>query len=320
MNTSQRTVRIARKTAEAVDICSFELVDPDGKALPPFSAGSHIDVRLPGGLVRQYSLANDQRDTHRYLIAVLRDANSRGGSTGMHALQTGATIGISDPKNHFSLAHNARHSILIAGGIGITPILCMAERLARIGASFDLHYCTRSAERTAFAERIRGSTFASQAHLHHDDGPPDQKFKANAVMDQPREDVHLYVCGPTGFMEWVLRTARESGWPDSRLHREYFAAVATASVDDGAFEVQLASSGAVIRVANDQSVVAALAAAGVTVPVSCEQGVCGTCLTRVIEGTPDHRDMYLTPEEQARHDQFTPCCSRSKSPRLVLDL
>jgi vanillate monooxygenase ferredoxin subunit len=320
VNTSQRTVRIARKTAEAVDICSFELVDPAGKALPPFSAGSHIDVHLPDGLVRQYSLVNDPRDTHRYLIAVLRDANSRGGSMGMHALQSGATIGISNPKNHFALTHNARHSILIAGGIGITPILCMAERLAHIGASFDLHYCTRSAERTAFAGRIRGSTFAGQARLHHDDGPPDQKFNANAVIGQPREDVHLYVCGPTGFMEWVLGTAREAGWPDSRLHREYFAGVTATSADDGAFEVQLASSGAVIRVAHDQSVVAALAAAGVSVPVSCEQGVCGTCLTRVIEGTPDHRDMYLTPEEQARFDQFTPCCSRAKSPRLVLAL
>jgi vanillate O-demethylase ferredoxin subunit len=320
MNTRQRSVRIARKTTEAIDICSFELVDPDGKTLPPFSAGAHIDVYLPGGLVRQYSLANDPREVHRYLIAVLRDTNSRGGSIAMHALQTGATLGVSDPKNHFSLANNAQHSLLIAGGIGITPILCMAERLAHVGASFNLHYCTRSAERTAFAERIQSSTFASQVHLHHDDGPLDQKFNPGAVMGQPREGVHLYVCGPTGFMEWVLRTAREAGWPDRCLHREYFAGVATASVDDGAFDVQLASSGAVIRVAPDQSVVAALAAAGVSVAVSCEQGVCGTCLTRVIEGTPDHRDMYLTPEEQAKCDQFTPCCSRSKSPRLVLDL
>jgi vanillate O-demethylase ferredoxin subunit len=320
MNASQRTVRIARKTVEAVDICSFELVDPDGQALPPFAAGSHIDVHLPDGLVRQYSLANDPRDTHRYLIAVLRDANSRGGSIGMHALQVGTQITISDPKNHFALAHGARHSILVAGGIGITPILSMAERLAHVGASFELHYCTRSAERTAFAERIRSATFADRAHLHHDDGPPDRKFDARAAIGEPRDDVHLYVCGPTGFMDWVLGTAHELGWPDTRLHREYFAGVATPSVNDGAFEVQLASSGAVIRVAPDQSVVAALAEAGVSIAVSCEQGVCGTCLTRVIEGTPDHRDMYLTPEEQARSDQFTPCCSRARTPRLVLDL
>lgn len=320
MSASQRVVRIARKTIEAVDICSFELVDPEGNLLPPFSAGSHIDVHLPDGLVRQYSLANDPRETRRYLIAVLRDANSRGGSIGMHALQVGTTISISDPKNHFALAHSAHPCILIAGGIGITPILCMAERLAHVGASFDLHYCTRSAERTAFAERIRSSSFVHQAHLHHDDGPPDQKFDAKAAIGEPLDGVHLYVCGPTGFMDWVLGTARELGWPDTRLHREYFAGVATASADDGAFEVQLASSGAVIRVAPDQSVVAALAAAGVSVAVSCEQGVCGTCLTRVLDGTPDHRDMYLTSEEQALCDQFTPCCSRAKTPRLVLDL
>jgi vanillate O-demethylase ferredoxin subunit len=313
-------VRIDRKTVEAVDICSFELVDPNGQALPPFSAGSHIDVHLPDGLVRQYSLANDPRDTQRYLIAVLRDASSRGGSIGMHALQPGATIGISDPKNHFALAHSARHSILLAGGIGITPILCMAERLAQIGASFELHYCTRSAERTAFAERIRGSAFADKAQLHHDDGAAEQKFDPKAAIGAPREDVHLYVCGPTGFMDWVLGTSRELGWPDSRLHREYFAGAAAASADDGAFEVQLASSGAVIRVAPDQTVVAALAAAGVQVPVSCEQGVCGTCLTRVIDGVPEHRDMYLTDEERSRGDQFTPCCSRARSSRLVLDL
>jgi vanillate O-demethylase ferredoxin subunit len=270
--------------------------------------------------VRQYSLANDPRETHRYLIAVLLAAHSRGGSIGMHALQEGTTVGISDPKNHFALAHDAEHSILVAGGIGITPILCMAERLAHTGASFELHYCTRSAERTAFARRIRESTFAYQTRLHHDDGPSDQTFSADQVIGRPREGVHLYVCGPSGFMERVLSTAREAGWPDSRLHREYFAGVAASSVDDGSFEVQLASTGEVIRVAHDQSVVTALAEAGVAVPVSCEQGVCGTCLTRVIDGTPEHRDMYLTPDEQARCDQFTPCCSRAKSARLVLDL
>jgi vanillate monooxygenase ferredoxin subunit len=320
MTTVQRTVRIARKTVEAVDISSFELVDPEGQALPAFSAGSHIDVRLPRGLVRQYSLANDPRETHRYLIAVLRAAHSRGGSTGMHALQEGATVEISDPKNNFALADDAQHSILVAGGIGITPILCMAERLSHTGASFELHYCTRSAERAAFAQRIKESSFAGQTRLHHDDGSSDQKFNAGPVIGRPREGTHLYVCGPSGFMEWVLGTAREAGWPDSRLHREYFASVASSPADNVSFEVQLASTGAVIRVAHDQSVVAALAAAGVSVPVSCEQGVCGTCMTRVIDGTPDHRDMYLTPEEQAQCDQFTPCCSRSKSPRLVLDL
>jgi vanillate O-demethylase ferredoxin subunit len=320
MTNLTRQVRIVRKTIEALDVCSFELVDADGGALPPFSAGSHIDVQLGNDLVRQYSLCNDPRETHRYLIAVLRDPNSRGGSVGMHTLEAGQTIAISDPKNHFALAHDVRHSLLLAGGIGITPILCMAERLANVGASFELHYCTRSAERTAFIERIRASAFAGRACFHHDDGPAEQKLDLRAAIGAPKDDVHLYVCGPTGFMDCVLGTARELGWPEDRLHREYFAAAPIDTRDDGSFEVQVASTGAVIRVAADQSVVAALASAGIDVLTSCEQGVCGTCLTRLLEVTPEHRDMYLTPDEQAKGDQFTPCCSRARTPRLVLDL
>jgi vanillate O-demethylase ferredoxin subunit len=320
MTPNTRTLRIARKTVEATDICSFELVDTDGQTLPPFTAGAHVDVHLPNGLVRQYSLANDPGETHRYLIAVLRDAGSRGGSTAMHGLEAGMSLPVSAPRNHFPLAEGATHSILLAGGIGITPILCMAERLDRLGASFALHYCSRSADRTAFAERIRAAAFASRVHFHHDDGPVRQALDAAATISAPREGMHLYVCGPSGFMDAMLSTARRQGWPEERLHREYFAGAATATADDGAFEVQLASSGAVIRIAPDQSVASALAAAGVDVPVSCEQGVCGTCLTRVLDGTPDHRDMYLTDAEHARNDQFTPCCSRARSARLVLDL
>ena len=320
MNAAMRKVIVAHKSVEALDVCSFELVDPQGAALPPFSAGSHIDVQVGDSLVRQYSLCNDPRETHRYLIAVLRDPNSRGGSVGIHALQLGMAVGISDPKNHFALAHDARHSLLLAGGIGITPILCMAERLANIGASFELHYCTRAPDRTAFTERIRAAAFADRVAFHHDDGPAAQRFDALATIGAPGSGRHLYVCGPTGFMDWVLGTAHELGWPEDRLHREYFAAKPIDTSQDGSFDVQIASTGAVIRIAPDQSVVAALAAVGVEVPTSCEQGVCGTCLTRVLDGTPDHRDMYLTPDEQAKGDQFTPCCSRATSARLVLDL
>ncbi|MDF3872852.1 PDR/VanB family oxidoreductase [Pseudomonas putida] len=315
-----RNVRIAGKRTEALDVCSLELVDPAGGALPPFSAGSHIDVHLPNGLVRQYSLCNDPRERHRYSIAVLRDANSRGGSVAMHELEVGQDITISDPKNHFPLAQDSHHSLLFAGGIGITPVLCMAERLSNIGASFELHYCTRSPERTAFAERICGSAFAERTHFHHDDGDLSQKLDISAVVAQPRSGVHLYVCGPTGFMEAILGAARQAGWPEAALHREYFAAAAIDTSHDGSFEVQIASTGAVTRVAPDQTVVEALAGLGIEVPVSCEQGVCGTCLTRVLEGVPEHRDVYLTSDEQAKGDQFTPCCSRAKSTRLVLDL
>jgi len=318
---SELEVRVVRKQLEAQDICSFELVQTNGKPLPAFSAGSHIDVHLPNGLTRQYSLCNDPRESHRYLIGVLRDAASRGGSQAMHeAIAEGSTLRISAPKNHFALAHEATRSVLLAGGIGITPILCMAERLALANAPFELHYCTRSRERTAFAGRIEQSAFAAQAQFHFDDGDAAQKLDLQGVVGSVQPGVHLYVCGPKGFMDAVLGAARAAGWPEAQLHYEFFSAEVARSDADGAFDVKLASSGRVIRVEKEQTVVQALAAAGVEVATSCEQGVCGTCLTRVLEGRPDHKDLYLTPEEQAANDQFTPCCSRACSPLLVLDL
>lgn len=320
MSSLTRQVRIANKSTEALDICSFELVDVDGRALPQFSAGSHVDVHLGDGLVRQYSLCNDPGETHRYLIAVLKDPNSRGGSRAMHALEVGQHIAISDPKNHFALEHNTTHSVLLAGGIGITPILCMAERLAAVDASFELHYCTRSTERTAFVERIRRSRFAHRVGFHFDSGPANQRLDTAAFFAGLPKGTHFYVCGPTGFMNAMLEAARAAGWPEESLHREYFGAAPIDLSQADSFEVQIASTGRVIQIAADCSVASALLAAGIEIATSCEQGVCGTCLTRVIEGTPDHRDMYLTPQEQARNDQFTPCCSRAKSARLVLDL
>jgi ferredoxin-NADP reductase len=315
------SVQVVRKRVEAADICTFELADPLGNALPSFSAGSHVDVYIGDGLVRQYSLCNDPREAHRYMIAVLRVAPSRGGSRAMHdAVQEGDVLEISEPRNHFRLAHGAKRSLLVAGGIGITPILCMAERLANIGADFEMHYCTRSPGRTAFMERIEQSSFAERVHFHFDDGLPEQKLDANGLLAHPRPDTHLYVCGPTGFMDWLLGTARARAWPPQRLHREYFASELRALPSDMEFEVRLASTGKVYRVGKDQTVVAALEQHGIEIPTSCAQGVCGTCLTRVLDGEPDHRDIYQTDAERTRNDQFTPCCSRARSPRLVLDL
>lgn len=320
MNPETLRVRVARKSTEALDICSFELADVTGRPLPAFAAGSHIDVHLAPGLVRQYSLCNDPSETDRYLIGVLLDPLSRGGSRAMHALDAGDELDISMPKNHFALVHQAQRSLLLAGGIGITPILCMAERLAKVSAEFEMHYCTRSRERTAFAERIERSSFAAQVGFHFDDNPQTQRFDIAARLAQPMDGEHLYVCGPKGFMDAVLSTARQQGWPEHQLHCEFFSAAPANSADDASFDVQLASSGKVIRVSKGQTVVQALANAGVDVPTSCEQGVCGTCLTRVIEGEPDHKDLYLSPHEQAANDQFLPCCSRSKSALLVIDL
>lgn len=314
-------VVVRRKQDEAQGICSFELADPTDRPLPAFSAGSHIDVQTPQGSVRQYSLCNDPGETHRYLIAVLNDEAGRGGSRSLHeAVKEGDTLTISVPRNHFALAHGARHSILLAGGIGITPLLCMAERLARVGESFELHYCARSEERAAFRARIRSSEFAARASFHFDDGASDQKLDIAGLLHQSQPGVHLYVCGPKGFMDAVLAAARAAQWPEAQIHYEFFSAEPVKSEGDPPFEVQLASSGRVILVTSDQTVLQALEGAGVSLPTSCEQGVCGSCLTRVLEGEPDHRDVYLSASEQAANDQFLPCCSRSKSPRLVLDL
>ena len=321
MTAGDHQVRVARKVDEAIDIATFELVSIDERPLPPFSAGSHIDVHLPNGLTRQYSLCNDPKEAHRYLIGVLRDTGSRGGSQNLHdAVNEGDILHIGAPKNHFPLAHEAKHSVLVAGGIGVTPILCMAERLAVTGASLEMHYCTRSPERTAFRQRIAASAFAAKVQFHFDDGDSAQKLDLARLLSTMNPGVHLYVCGPKGFMDWLLNAARAAGWPAEQLHYEFFGAEVVKSNDDASFEVKLASSGKVVFVSKEQTVVQALAAAGIEVLTSCEQGVCGTCLTRVLEGEPDHRDMYLTPEEQAANDQFTPCCSRSKSRLLVLDL
>lgn len=314
-------VRVARKAMEAQDIVTLELVAVHGQALPAFSAGSHVDVQLPNGITRQYSLCNDPQETHRYQIGVLRDAASRGGSAAVHDLvKEGDVLTISTPRNHFGLAQEAKKHLLLAGGIGVTPILCMAERLANTGADFAMHYATRAPERTAFRQRIAASPFASRVQFHYDNGDAAQKLDLPKLLGQPQAGTHLYVCGPKGFMDAVLNTARAAGWPEAQIHYEFFGAEVLKSDSDASFEIKLASSGRIIMVPKDQSVVQALAAAGVDIMISCEQGVCGTCLTRVLEGVPDHKDSYLTPEEQAANDQFTPCCSRSKTPQLVLDL
>jgi vanillate O-demethylase ferredoxin subunit len=315
------TLRLMKKTIEADDICSFEFADPKGKILPPFSAGSHIDVTVGDGLVRQYSLCNDPNDTHRYVIGVLRHADSRGGSRAMHDdLKVGDMVEVSLPKNHFPLDHSHQRVLLLAGGIGVTPILCMAERLANVGADFAMHYCTRSVERTAFSARIKQSSFAGRVSFHYNDGPAEQLLDIPVLLDRPDPDTHLYVCGPSGFMDLVISTAQQKGWPEAHVHREYFSAELYSAENNVAFDIKLASTGRIIHIAKEKTVVAALAEAGIEIQTSCAQGVCGTCLTRVLDGEVEHRDRFLTAEERARNDQFTPCCSRARGELLVLDL
>jgi len=315
-----RTVRVARKSYEAEDICSFVLVDRNGGSLPQFSAGSHILVHLDNGISRPYSICNDPDETGRYVLAVLREPASRGGSASMHALREGQLVQISDPRNHFSLAEGASRHLFLAGGIGITPLLSMAWRLSRLGAEFQLHSCYKTKTRAAFLDLMRRAPFAERVQVHFDDGAHDQRLDLEHVLRHASSDTHLYVCGPQGFMDYVLAGARAAGWEEARLHWESFSAEFAAHADDRLFEIEIASSGKVLQVPVGTSAVHVLSDNGIHLPVSCEMGVCGTCITRILSGVPDHRDMYLTPDEQSAGDQFTPCCSRAKSSRLVLDL
>lgn len=313
-------LRVSAREIAAESVVRFELRHPDGLPLPPFSAGSHIDLRLPNGTVRQYSLCNDPAERSRYEIGILLDPASRGGSRSAHAdIALGDLIAVGAPRNLFPL-HPAEHSILFAGGIGVTPLLAMAEQLSRDGASFALHCSNRSAARIPFRERIEVSAFADRTH-HHLDDTPHSRLDAAAVLARPdRRHTHLYVCGPQGFMDHILQTARAAGWADANLHFECFAApAANVAADNAGFEVRLARRDLVISVAPDQSVAQALAGHGIQVPLSCEQGICGTCLMRVLDGVPDHRDSFLSDAEKAANDRFLPCCSRARSAHLLID-
>ena len=317
-------MRVTARVPLAQDICLFELQPLNGAPLPPFAAGAHVEVHVGRGetrFVRPYSLCNAPGETHRWQIAVLREEASRGGSAAMHAwVNAGSTLAVSAPRNNFTLVVGARSSLLLAGGIGITPLLSMAEQLHRDGAEFTLHHCTRSLARTPFRDSLADKPWAARVQHHLSDRGPSQRLDLAAALATPEPGTHLYVCGPQRFMDAVLATARAQGWPEEQLHWESFGAAVLPQAGDRAFELMLARSARTITVAADQTAAQAIAAEGIFLPTSCEQGVCGTCLTPVLEGEPDHRDQYLTPEEQAANDQFTPCCSRARSERLVIDL
>ncbi len=312
---------VVRKQTEATDVCTFELARPKGRRLPPFTAGSHIDVQVRPGVIRQYSLCNDPAETHRYLIGVLRVPDSRGGSRGMHdEIHEGAQIVVGTPRNHFTLYEPATRSLLFAGGIGGTPSVSMAERLSEIAADFEMHYCSRAAERTAFLARIRSSRFADKVHFHFDDGPERERLDLRAALAHPDPGTHIYVCGPKGFMDAVVDTARRSGWQEANVHREYFNGAQQDDARNVAFDIRIASTGRIVHVERDKTALAALCEAGIALQSSCAQGICGTCMTRVLDGEPDHRDLFLTAAERAKGDRFLPCCSRAAGGLLVLDL
>lgn len=317
-------VRVRRKVAEAIDIASFELVSLGPDPLPRYDPGAHIDVVIGDGQTRQYSLCAPCEGDH-YLIGVKRDPQSRGGSTFMHSsVSEGDVLTIGPPRNHFPIATDGERFVLLAGGIGITPLLCMATELLRSGKSVDLHYFAQSEAHVAFSERLRDGGLAASVRYHLGHAPEALADIVAAITGAPEAGKYLYLCGPRPFMELVRRTAE--AWPADSVRFEYFgagsgtaggAAVAAAA---SSFEVCAVASGITCAVGPTESIVQALRANGVHVETSCEEGHCGTCMAEVVEGKPDHRDSFLTADERAAGDRILPCVSRSCSPRLVLNL
>ncbi|GHS81872.1 vanillate monooxygenase oxidoreductase subunit [Pseudomonas sp. PAGU 2196] len=313
------TLKVHKRDLQGEDVVVLDLVEPQGRALPAFSAGAHVDVHLGAGLVRQYSLCSDPADLTRYRVGVLRDPRSRGGSAAVHALlQEGREVTIGQPRNLFPLAEAASGSLLFGGGIGITPMIAMAHQLHAQAQPFELHYCARSRKRSAFVQELEHAGFAACVHTHFDDETASGKLDLASVLGQAPAGVHVYVCGPSGFMDWVIGHAQAAGFAPDHIHSEYFqAAVET---HGAAFDVVARRSGKTVRVSEGHSIARALAAAGVNIQVACEQGMCGTCLCTVLEGRPDHRDVYLTDEEKQANEQILTCCSRALSDTLVLDI
>lgn len=316
---------VRRIVQEARDIKSFELTAADDGELPAFTAGGHIDFHLVDGQIRQYSLCNDPVERRRYVVAVLREPGGRGGSVIMHErLCEGDRLAIGGPRNNFHIAEQgvSRH-LLLAGGIGVTPMMAMIASLQARGENFLMHYCTKSLEYTAFRDRLAELCRDGRVLLHHDGGNPADGLDIAAALADPEPGTHLYYCGPPGFMAAAKEAAAH--WPKGTVHFEYFTAdaapaadVGSAPASDGAFQVRIASSGATFAVPPDKSIVQVLADNGIEVETSCESGLCGTCITKYLEGDVDHRDMVLDDDEQS--DYLTVCCSRSKGPLLVLDL
>lgn len=319
MNEELLNVVVRKRELQGDGVVVLDLIRADGSLLPAFDAGAHVDIHIAPGLVRQYSLCGNPGDASTYRLGVLKDPASRGGSVGVHdTLVEGREVQISVPRNLFPLAEKAQRSILLGGGIGITPMIAMAYSLHERGEAFELHYCGRARNRCAFLAELENAPFAEHVTTHFDDEGDEQKLNLKKTLGPGKSGVHMYTCGPSGFMGWVISGARDQGYAEDHIHKEYFQVEVDASGEG--FEVVAARSGKTVQVVEGQTILDALAKVGIKIEISCEQGVCGTCLCDVLEGEPDHRDVYLTDEEKAVNDQILVCCSRAKSKKLVLDI
>ncbi|MCY1286302.1 Carnitine monooxygenase reductase subunit [compost metagenome] len=314
-------VRIEKIVEEARDIRSFRLVRLDGQPFAAYEPGAHVDVTGPTGVTRQYSLCSPPDDGAAYLVAVKKEQQSRGGSQALHDLvEEGAELDIGAPRNLFRLAPEAREHVLVAAGIGVTPLLSMAYRLNASGQPYRLHYFARSPEYAAFTVLLGRAPFAGHVEFHYGIEPDALDAELSGCLAGAAADAHVYTCGPAPFMHKVVEVASRSR-PAEHVHLEHFQADPAASAAPaGAFEVELASSGVVLQVPADSSLVDVLQAHGCDIDTECREGICGTCLVDVIAGEPEHRDNCLSNKEKAANRQICACVSRARSARLVLDL
>ncbi|MES2183448.1 MAG: PDR/VanB family oxidoreductase [Pseudomonadota bacterium] len=321
-------VKVSAVRKETPDIVSLDLRPVNGEMLPPAGPGSHVDVLIQGSasgkvqpMVRQYSLCQSPAETDLYRIGVKLEAASRGGSKWVHEqVRIGDIIEIGEVRNNFSPAKEAGFHCLIAGGIGITPMLSMAQHLSAEGGDFQLEYFARSIEHAAYAAVLQASDFKDKVRFHLGlDVDQTRRAVGELVSAPPRNDAHLYVCGPAPFMG-LVEAAASKNWLPSTIHREFFGAATGDVAADAGFTIRLARSGQEHHVASGHSIVQVLERVGIPIETSCRQGACGTCMVGLLEGNPDHRDSYLLPEEIAEGRCIITCVSRSKSPVLVLDL
>jgi vanillate O-demethylase ferredoxin subunit len=313
-------VVVSAVMCEAEGVNVYELKPLYSSALPAFSAGAHIDIYLPNGLVRPYSLCNDEGDRKRYSIAVSLDRNSSGGSRYMHeCVRAGDRLRISRPRNNFPLVEHALHTVLVAGGIGITPIWCMLQRLVRLGRSWTLYYCARTRREAAFVAAIESirSSDPTAVRFNFDKEAGGVVLDLASVLEPARQATHYYCCGPTPMLESFKQAT--AGISPECVHVEYFSA-SNERATEGGFTVVLARSGRTVRVTSGKSILQALLDEGIHVPHSCTEGTCGTCETVVLHGTPDHRDSILSDSEHASNETMMICCSGCIGEEIVLDL
>ncbi|WP_201188916.1 PDR/VanB family oxidoreductase [Pseudomonas fluorescens] len=312
-------VKIERIVDEALDIRSFRLVRSDGQPLDTYEPGAHVDLTGPTGVTRQYSLCSPPQDRRAYLVAVKKEAQSRGGSAALHEVQEGTELEMGAPRNLFRLDPEAGEHVLCAAGIGVTPLLSMAYRLAETGQPWRLHYFARSPQYAAFSALL-AETFAGHVQFHYGVEPGDLDAVLSDCLARAGSAAHVYTCGPAPFMNKVVEVASRSRG-DEAIHLEHFQADPEANAGpSGGFEVELASSGVVLQVPANTALVDVLQAHGCDIDTECREGICGTCIVDVLDGVPEHRDNCLSTREKAANKQICACVSRAVSARLVLDL